>query len=336
MVDTVRIGGIKLSAELVQIDVVGDTCPNSTLINILKRIASAKINIPHLHQGAVGSKKQTTLCVAADDYLRLQAGLLGDLADCQSRLLKSVGTISLFPHSFSVEFCARVMSTLSAKAIPIYGISTSVSALVVHTDYTLLEDAVDAVLTFADLPENHTPLRPVVVLGGEEVETIAVYWEPQIRIYGMDITTGISRLQTACQVEGLDDKALNRLVTGRYSFRSLTAQAHVEDLFSLDFVVDQQKSAGLVRELQQITTSEYYSPLKITENVEMISFHGPHFQDRYGIAEMALSQLQLNNHQLLAAGCTGTSVQLLVSAGTAEQISSCLASKFIVPSREES
>ncbi len=335
MVDTVKLGGIKLSAELVQIDIASSVLPDDALIKILKRITSAKTNIPHLHQGVVGKTLQTTLCIATENYPSLQAGLAAELSDSRYRIRESVGTLSLFPHKSSVAFAAQVIAALTAQSIPIYGISTSVSALVVHTDYTLLEDAVEAVLTFAELPENHTPLRPVVVLGGEEVETIAVYWEPKVRIYGMEAIKGLSYLQTNCAVAGFQDERWNRLIAGKYNFRLLTSQFGTKENLGLEFVVDREKASELIDDLQYIAESENFSPLKTTENVEMISFHGPHFQDRYGIADLAFSQLLQHNHQLLAAGCTGTSVHLLVSEGAAEKVKSCLAPIFIVPARED-
>ena len=335
MVDTVKLGGIKLSAELVQIDFASSALPGDVLVKILKQISTAKINIPHLHQGVVGKSPQTTLCIAAENYPLLQAALAADLSECHYRVRESVGTLTLFPHKSSVAFAAQVIATLTTQSIPIYGISTSVSALVVHTDYTLLEDAVEAVLTFAELPENHTPLRPVVVLGGEEVETIAVYWEPKVRIYGMEVMKGLSYLQTDSTVAGFQDERWNRLIVGRYNFRLLTSQFGTNNNLGLEFVIDGEKMSELIDDLQYITESENFSSLKITEHAEMISFHGPHFQDRYGIADLAFSQLLRDNHQLLAAGCTGTSVHLLVSEGAAEKVKSCLAPIFIVPARED-
>ena len=327
MIDTVKLGGIKLSAELVQLDFFGAESPDTTLVKMLQRIASAKINIPHLHQGVVKDKLQTTLCVAAEHFPLLHSGLISELNGRWHQVRPSVGTISLFPHKASLEIFAQLISTFAAKSIPIYGISTSVSALVVHTDYTLLEKAVDAVLTFAELPKNHTPLRPVVVLGGEEVETIAVYWEPKIRIYGMDIVKNLCYLKIACSAADLCDEKWIKLIGGNYRFRLVTGRVDDQKDFCLEIVVDKKEAARLMEDL---------SPMTIRDKVEMISFHGPHFQDRYGIASMAFNQLHDEKIQLLTTGYTGTSVQLVVTEGMAENVASSLDSTFIVPSRESS
>ena len=64
--------------------------------------------------------------------------------------------------------------------------------------------------------------------------------------------------------------------------------------------------------------------------VALIYLHGPHFQDRYGIAEAALSPLQKADIPVLATGCSGTSVYIVVHENRADEAATCLAETFVI------
>lgn len=168
MADTIKIGGIKLSGEMVQVDLREPKAPAEILPGILHHISSEKINLPHLHQGRVNGEIQTTICFEALEYHRLESMLATELNDIWSRILPSVGTLSLFPHGSDIGFVATVYAIFAEENIPIHGISSSVSALVVHTDYNELDRAVLALLKVYELPENHSPLYPELRI--EQVE----------------------------------------------------------------------------------------------------------------------------------------------------------------------
>jgi len=159
MVDTIRIGGIKLSGELVQIDFREPGTQGGILTRVLQQISSAKINLPHLHQGLVRDEMQTTFCVDIQDYHRLQSILDAELGEFWFRILPSVGTVSLFPHDSSLGFVATVYAIFADEEIAVHGMSSSVSAFVLHTDYSEIDRAVTALLKIYELPDNHSPLR---------------------------------------------------------------------------------------------------------------------------------------------------------------------------------
>ncbi len=160
MTDTIRIGGIKLSGKLVQIDFRESEGSEGTLAGLLRRIRTARINLPHLHQEFVGKEKQTTLCVAEEDYLRLKNILDVEFEKTWKRILPSVRTLTIFPHSSSIGFFAKLYRVLCEEDIPVLGVSTSVSALVIHTEHAFLNQALAAILTVCELPENHSPFHP--------------------------------------------------------------------------------------------------------------------------------------------------------------------------------
>ena len=65
--------------------------------------------------------------------------------------------------------------------------------------------------------------------------------------------------------------------------------------------------------------------------VEMLNFHGPHFGDRYGIADMAGRALQKNGNRYILMGCSAASVHILFIKNAADKAKAALASVFETP-----
>jgi len=332
MVDTVRIGGIKLSGELVQVDLWGSAPAEALLEDLFKNATAAKINIPHLHQGNSAAARQTTLCFAADDFFRLQwAPTLATIPDRRCGVRPSAGTLTLFPHGCNLALITRVIEALGKAGIGIHGISTSVSALVVHMDFDLLERGVEAVLTVCQLPENHTPLRPVVVLDGEAVETAAVYWEPRIRIYGMEVATDLHLLRLEMPSPLLADGAIAMLASLQGRFRLLLLQKREFDQIAMVIVAGPEMSKKIGELLQPMVDIDPYQRRLSISDVELVCFHGPHFQDRYGIAEMSCKEVGRSSLVIEALACTGTSVHFVTAAGQGQRLATCLQNICILP-----
>ena len=91
-----------------------------------------------------------------------------------------------------------LLEIFGKNRLSLYSLCSSLSALVINTDYTQLEQAAQALQTSFQLPENHAPFRQqtkhdrienetVSGVHHSVVETAAVYWEPVIKIYGSSI-----------------------------------------------------------------------------------------------------------------------------------------------------
>lgn len=155
-----KIGGIKLSEKLVQVDFREPRNQASKLSELLGKISRAKVNVPHLHQGQVGQDMQTSFCILSEDFSRIKPMLADAIEAGFCRILPSVVTVSLYPHGASLGFVATVYAIFTNNNLPVHGISSSVSAFVIHTDYSDIEKAVAAILEMYELPANHSPLYP--------------------------------------------------------------------------------------------------------------------------------------------------------------------------------
>lgn len=332
MAETLRLGGIKLSGELVQIDFTESKFTAATLAGLLQLLNAAELSIPHLHQDTSTKTVQTTLCLVPADFLQVEDQALTLLKKTDSTLRSKAGTLTLFPHGSNVELPLRVLHALAQGNIPLHGISTSVSALVIHTDFELLDRAVEIVLQECELPENHTPLRPVVLLGDQAVETVAVYSEPRIRIYGMDVQRDLCHLMLLCEEDTLVGDSVIELAEEKARFRLMTGQKKEATQICLRFIVESSWEERISAKLKQFCKKSPSASFAVEENVDMVSFHGPHFQDRFGIAEKVFSAIADAKITPISSGCTGTSVHLVVAAGEGDSLISCLGKICTIPS----
>lgn len=163
------------------------------------------------------------------------------------------------------------------------------------------------------------------------METIAVYWEPKIRIYGLEKQTRLSLFTIVFSRDkiahwGRQIADLER--TGQF-FEMISLQPHASSSMQLCLLLT-ENDQNIQRMLEKGIADDATTSLQIVAPVELIYLHGPHFQDRYGITEAAIAPLSRANIAILVAGCSGTSVFLVVHENMAEVAAACLAETFVI------
>lgn len=163
--------------------------------------------------------------------------------------------------------------------------------------------------------------------GKSKMETIAIYWEPIIKTYGIEVRTGLSLVTIPLQIENPDLEPLCYLEAAKecdnvviiFAPPSPDGGVHLHLLFD---GAPPPKTDGL----------EFPSRMQVEVPVELVYFHGPHYGDRYGIANAALGALTDANIPLKAMACSGASVYIVVSEGDAQRGGKALLGAFAVPS----
>ena len=64
---------------------------------------------------------------------------------------------------------------------------------------------------------------------------------------------------------------------------------------------------------------------------EMVLFQGPHFGDRYGIADAWVSAVAKADVRVLASACTGATVQIVLREGASAAAIDALSAAFTIP-----
>ncbi len=154
----IRVGGIKLSSELVQYNLYRNTPTNITLSSFLRCFAENRINLTFLSLKNSKTGSVSSFCVAVNDFTRVEGLVKSHIStEHRCKIITPVGTITVFPHHHSFILLGRVISILEKARIPIHALCTSLSSLAINTDYQLLEPAVEELLKVLDLPSNHAP-----------------------------------------------------------------------------------------------------------------------------------------------------------------------------------
>ncbi len=165
------------------------------------------------------------------------------------------------------------------------------------------------------------------------LETSAVYWESIVRIYGFSEKRGLTLLKLTFPLDCLEywSGQIQKIEEGRGCFDLVFSQVTEHNFFNLYIVIEDHKNDSGRRQVEQAAQFEIATSLAVDFPVEMISFHGPHFQDRDGIANVAFEVLARSEIRILAAGCTGTSIYIVLPENTAGLAIKLLEKVFEVP-----
>ena len=169
------------------------------------------------------------------------------------------------------------------------------------------------------------------------METAAVYWESKVRIYGFTEVLGLSMFTLVFPVQrmGYWGEMIQAMAEDHGTFELVFFQKKEKDLLKCGLVFDEKSGNFQRRRIERAVHDEAATSFHIDFPVELVSFHGPHFQDRYGIAEAAFATLKKADFPLLAIGCSGTSVYIVLPEKKARPAAQLLAETFVVPRAEE-
>jgi len=151
--ETLRIGGIKVSGELVLLNISGSVDFPFAGYDLLERLAGSRINVHFLSAEEGIGPPATSCCVEAGvmDRVRTLLDLDPPLKE-RIQVVPSVGLLSLFPHQFSFGLMGRCIGAMLEADIPLLGMNSSLSALTFILDYRRLKDAVETLGRFLDFP----------------------------------------------------------------------------------------------------------------------------------------------------------------------------------------
>ena len=159
----IRINGIKLSTELVQINLLNGSFPQDSRPLFFQLLAQHQINIPFILTSGMGEEIIGSCCVSAEDVRRVKIAVEGE-PNLKEYLefIQGIGTLSIFPHHSKLKLLGLSFYLLGKQHLPLYGMASSISSLTFITDYSQLDNAVSILLEYMDLPPNHAPFRPEI------------------------------------------------------------------------------------------------------------------------------------------------------------------------------
>lgn len=334
-----RLGGIKFSEAQVRM-VLSPVAGCADLTHILRSFAKHRIN---LHQ--ISFSREVTggveLYLAQQDYQRNKSLIDSALEPLRKTLAAGspVGTLTLFPHASRMDVLLKVIAIAGRSDLCTYSMCSSLSALCISTDLERLDRFAEVLLEDFSLPEGHSPFRyepselDRKLTGGQGrvVETIARYWEPVIKIYGSNLKTGLTRFSISFSGEQLGQVMVILTKSGMLRFEMMGLTRSESGRFHLLLIVDPDYNRDAVESALTIVGNEREIGFSVQHGMELLFFHGPHFQDRYGVMHAAVSALAEASIDISCAACSGTGVHLVAEEGIGRRMLEVLGEVFVVP-----
>ncbi len=165
------------------------------------------------------------------------------------------------------------------------------------------------------------------------METIAVYWEDRIKTYGFTEAAGLSLIQWQVPVAALSDLGLGMEDLGGGGIRMLLVlgQAAGDRGTAFGLLVERRWEERILRRLQDILGEGARESVRGRSPAGLIHFHGPHFGDRYGIADAALRAIEAHGISILGMGCSSSSIYLVLAEADMASTRTALLEAFLRP-----
>ena len=158
------------------------------------------------------------------------------------------------------------------------------------------------------------------------METIAVYWESRIKTYGFNKLNNLSLFEFYYPEEKITElgKVLSKANFQDVKTKFMILQ-RLNDGISLVFCLSEKDGRVFHASLRNDLTLKSY---KYLYPVGILFFHGPHFGDRYGIADAAFSPLLEAGIKIISSGCSSASIFLVIAEDDLKRAEEALSKTF--------
>ena len=334
-----RLGGIKAFEKRAYLT---SSCPSGddALADICSRLAAERINISLLtHIADTGTREAITAASAENaeslsSYVHWKDGH----DRCRvGRLLTDVSAVSIFPHDQKVSVVGSLINALAGNGITPYGFASSPSAMTILVPSSDFEGMIDGLFDAFDFPAYASPLDWHAAYRGQEEllkEIICSYQEEVIKVYNFTYHIGLDLWRMSLPRRSLGDFGSALLELDALSLRiPFLVSKSSPDADTIHFAFcfasscrDAVKEA-LGRSLPGVD-------LLCQGSVSVFFLHGPHFGDRYGIADACVRSLRNADIAPLALSCAVSSVSAVIDGEDSERSLAALNSSFQIPARK--
>ena len=160
------------------------------------------------------------------------------------------------------------------------------------------------------------------------METIAVYWEPRIKTYGFQRIPDLALIEFSCPLSKIASlgEILSKDDLNIVRPKFVIAQG-LDHEVSFVLCLPLKESKDLHASLEKTSSSTLH---RYIHPVSIIFFYGPHFGDRYGIANATFTSLSKADIKIIASGCSSASVFLVLAQHDIDKAEKILSETFEV------
>ena len=325
-----KMNGIKLSPHCTR--VVQESGSGYPDIPLHASLSSGRINIEFLNFDATGNEGSPYLSCCVEQ------AHTAEMVELDAQITHGVHTLSVYPHKSCMSALGYIVGLMSHRCLLFYDLVTSGSMLTFVVDRQDRPQICDYLARHIELPKSHTPFEQLfnqedlALLEKCRQETCATWVEEKIKTYGLHTESNLDlySLNTGYEDLALVASIMKTCETNQTRFYYSSAHVRQDGRVSWHFLADgndHRMKAHLVSGLPRNRSID----LRVSEAMALISFQGPHFGDRYGIADRATSILQEEGIPLPLSGFTGSSIYMVVPVGHAQQARNALLTVFTQP-----
>jgi hypothetical protein len=236
--------------------------------------------------------------------------------------LGSVTQVSVYPHRNRFQVPGILIKMLRSAGIPFHHLVSSPAVVSVIIDACFQDRVITLLENTFDLPCSHTPYiqeidQNISALLKKYPETRSTYVEEKIKTYGFQLV----RKKYLLYTQGFLDQLMQTMQTRMPPIAS-------EEIFHLVSVV---QVSGPIYDACFVVDADTSCNDGDGFFVDLITFHGPHFGDRYRILQTALNCLDVDRIPFFVAACAGASVSLVVPSGKGVVAQTALEKGFEAP-----
>jgi len=332
---TIRLGGVKVFENRAYLC---STCRSGdALDSICSVLAADRINLGLLTHMAdtVPGESITAACAKTDGsfsgYILEKAGR----GECKTaEIEKDVSRISIFPHDQRPEVAASLLAVLDANAIKPYGFASSPSAITVvvsSTDFNIAMERLFDAFAFSTWGSYRQWQAACRMDEQQPSEVRCSYNERIIAIYGITRQTGLDLYNVSVPTEYMGRFGSFLSVLGELDLKlpflvSNSAPGGKSIHFSFALEADQRQRAGQAFD-NHLPGRDY----SCRGPVSALFVHGPHFGDRYGIANAFISALRNAGIPILALSCAVSSISAVIAGNDPGKAVEALNTRFRTP-----
>ena len=165
------------------------------------------------------------------------------------------------------------------------------------------------------------------------METIAVYWEPRPKTYGFKEVFDLSLVTIEIKPEKMIQWGLwlIELADLNIGFHLILAKYSTDRELRLYILLEKPWVDRVLSYIGKKIDLDSVKDFYLRSPVELISFQGPHFADRYGIADSAFKALDNQGIPIIIAACSGAAVYIVLPENKLHEARFFLSEAFEVP-----
>ena len=314
-----RLGGFRVLNGVDKVSVITSENAAPSPAELLRVLSEARINLAYLtyiHQAstwglniAVEPEGQNEVAGAVKSY----PGLAFSVSPARAIL-------SIFPHKKSLEITSSLLELFNQHQLELDGLANSPSAISVILKEKLVSSASRALFEPFTFRSYRSPADWKLAQKGKEQlykEVVASYQEKKPKVYGLLCHEGqelesVRLEKKEISAFGKTFRKLSRLGLTLTFIATAPYREPGKEMLAFCLPRSRQLTGDLI---PQGFLTQSLSP------VSVFSMNGPHFGDRYGIANELLTNLEEKGINLLALSCTIASVTGVVHS---RQLTSCI------------